>query len=57
MRTVTLDALEVAAVDMLTVVLVGSSETRAVARGDGRHWIYTPRGYAGRQANEEENMG
>lgn len=56
-RTVTLDALEVADVDMLTVVLVGSSETRAVARGDGRHWIYTPRGYAGRQANEEENMG
>ena len=54
-RTVTLDALEVADVDMLTVVLVGSSETRAVARGDGRHWIYTPRGYAGKQANEEEN--
>ena len=56
-RTVTLDALEVADVDMLTVVLVGSSETRAVARGDGRHWIYTPRGYAGKKANEEENMG
>mgnify|MGYP003700713565 CR=1 FL=1 len=33
-------------VDMLTVVLVGSSETRRVARSDGGTWIYTPRGYA-----------
>lgn len=56
-RTVTLDALDVADVDMLTVVLVGSSETRAVARGDGRHWVYTPRGYAGKQSKDEENTG
>ena len=56
-RTVTLDALDVADVDMLTVVLVGSSETRAVGRGDGRHWVYTPRGYAGKQSNDEENTG
>ena len=33
-------------VDMLTVVLVGSSETRRVARSDGTAWVYTPRGYA-----------
>ena len=53
--TVTLEALHVEDVDMLTVVLVGSSETRAVARGDGRHWVYTPRGYAGKLSNDEEN--
>ena len=33
------------AVDMLTLVLVGSSHTRRVERGGGR-WVYTPRGYA-----------
>ncbi|MGB0632688.1 MAG: precorrin-3B C(17)-methyltransferase [Alphaproteobacteria bacterium] len=60
-RTVTLEALDIADVDMLTVVLVGSSETRAVARGDGRHWVYTPRGYAGKNTgkntDEEESTG
>jgi cobalt-precorrin 5A hydrolase / precorrin-3B C17-methyltransferase len=49
-RVVTLGTLDPADVDMLTVVLVGSSESRTVARGDGRHWVYTPRGYAGKQA-------
>ena len=49
-RVVTLGALYPADVDMLTVVLVGSSESRIVARSDGRHWVYTPRGYAGKQA-------
>jgi len=38
-------------VDMLTVVLVGSSETRRVAKGDGRAWVYTPRGYATKPAS------
>jgi cobalt-precorrin 5A hydrolase/precorrin-3B C17-methyltransferase len=37
-------------VDMLTVVLVGSSETKRVARSDGGVWVYTPRGYAGKAA-------
>jgi cobalt-precorrin 5A hydrolase/precorrin-3B C17-methyltransferase len=42
-----LAALTPEAVDMLTVVLVGSSETRRVARGGGGGaWVYTPRGYA-----------
>jgi len=41
-----LSELEVAQVDMLTVVLVGSSQTRRVARGDGGEWVYTPRGYS-----------
>lgn len=40
-----LDALEVDEVDMLTVVLVGSSQSRLVRRGDGPA-MYTPRGYA-----------
>jgi cobalt-precorrin 5A hydrolase/precorrin-3B C17-methyltransferase len=39
---------------MLTVVLVGSSQTRRVARGDGSTkggaWVYTPRGYAAKRA-------
>ncbi len=41
-----LAALTPEAVDMLTVVLIGSSETRRIARGDGGAWVYTPRGYA-----------
>ena len=43
-----------ARVDMLTVVLVGSSETRRVARGDGGCWVYTPRGYAAKRADDLE---
>ena len=48
-RVVALSELEVDDVDMLTVVIVGSSETRTVATGDGRTWVYTPRGYAAKQ--------
>ncbi|MDQ7080443.1 MAG: precorrin-3B C(17)-methyltransferase [Paracoccaceae bacterium] len=40
-----LEALQVDEVDMLTVVLVGSSNSTLVARGDGAR-MYTPRGYA-----------
>ena len=32
-------------VDMLTLVMVGSSETRVLETGDGKSWVYTPRGY------------
>ncbi|MEQ8355533.1 MAG: precorrin-3B C(17)-methyltransferase [Kiloniellaceae bacterium] len=42
-------------VDMLTVVLVGSSETRRVTRSDGGAWVYTPRGYAGKAAKNSED--
>jgi len=35
-------------VDMLTVVVVGSSESRTVTTGDGKTWVYTPRGYSGK---------
>jgi cobalt-precorrin 5A hydrolase/precorrin-3B C17-methyltransferase len=44
-RALTLAELDPAEVDMLTLVLVGSSATRLIARGDGGVWVYTPRGY------------
>ncbi len=47
-RTVPLGALNVDDVDMLTVVVVGSSESRTVVTGDGKTWVYTPRGYSGK---------
>jgi precorrin-3B C17-methyltransferase len=34
-------------VDMSTLVLIGSSETRLVARKDARPWVYTPRSMGG----------
>ncbi len=43
---VTLGELAPDRADMLTLVLVGSSATRLVHRGDGGLWVYTPRGYA-----------
>jgi cobalt-precorrin 5A hydrolase / precorrin-3B C17-methyltransferase len=45
--------LDIDAVDMLTVVIVGSSETRKVARPDGGVWVYTPRGYAAKHSPAE----
>lgn len=47
-RTVPLGELNVDDVDMLTVVVVGSSESRTVTMGDGKTWVYTPRGYSGK---------
>ncbi len=47
-RVTTLEALTVDEVDMLTTVLVGSSNSRAVPTGSGRPFVYTPRGYAKR---------
>ncbi len=46
LRITTLAELDLADVDMLTVVLIGASATRAVSRPEGGHWVYTPRGYA-----------
>ena len=40
-----LDELEPERADMLSVILVGNSRTRAIERG-GKGWVYTPRGYA-----------
>ncbi|MGD9744010.1 MAG: precorrin-3B C(17)-methyltransferase, partial [Dongiaceae bacterium] len=44
-RVIELDALAPALIDMLTVVIVGSSQTRRIERPDGGAWVYTPRGY------------
>ncbi len=44
-RLVHLGDLDIDDVDMLTLVLVGSSTSRAVKRGINE-WVYTPRGYA-----------
>ena len=41
----TLVELDLEAVDMLTVIVVGSRQTRRLEQG-GRAWLYTPRGYA-----------
>ena len=40
----TLAELDTESVDMLTVIVAGSSRTRRLAQG-GRAWLYTPRGY------------
>ena len=45
-KVVELGKLEIDDVDMLTVVIVGSSNTRTVDTQDGRVWVYTPRGYS-----------
>jgi len=41
----TLAGIDPAKIDMLTLLLVGASGTRMIARG-ARRWVYTPRGYA-----------
>ena len=51
-RVVPLSELQVDDVDMLTVVVVGSSESRTVKAGDGKTWVYTPRGYAAKQGTK-----
>jgi len=48
-RLTTLGELDASQVDMLTLVMIGSSETRTVPRGDGGSWVYTPRGYAAKR--------
>jgi cobalt-precorrin 5A hydrolase/precorrin-3B C17-methyltransferase len=48
-----LEALTPDQVDMLTVVLIGSSQSRALARPDGGHWVYTPRGYAAKRETSD----
>ncbi|WP_434110573.1 precorrin-3B C(17)-methyltransferase [Paraburkholderia caffeinilytica] len=46
LRTITLGELRSTDVDMRTMVIVGSSTTRAFANGvDGGEWVYTPRWY------------
>ncbi|MEM5469033.1 precorrin-3B C(17)-methyltransferase [Celeribacter marinus] len=51
-----LDELEVDEVDMLTVVLIGSSNSRLAQLGEGPR-MYTPRGYSRRIDGDLENVG
>lgn len=44
-RTFTLETVNSEDVDMLTLVMVGSSASKAMTTGDGKTWVYTPRGY------------
>lgn len=54
-RIVPLGELSVDDVDMLTVVIVGSSDSRVVTTGDGNSWVYTPRGYSGKASTQMES--
>jgi cobalt-precorrin 5A hydrolase/precorrin-3B C17-methyltransferase len=45
----TLNELDAKQVDMLTIVLVGSTETREVKLGNNKTYVYTPRGYGGKK--------
>ncbi|MEQ8480464.1 MAG: precorrin-3B C(17)-methyltransferase [Hoeflea sp.] len=54
-RVVPLGELDVDDVDMLTVVVVGSSNSSTVKTGDGRTWVYTPRGYARKEGTAMTN--
>ena len=50
---ISLEELEAARVDMLTVVLIGSNSSRAFQGSDGRR-MYTPRGYAAKREEAAE---
>ncbi|MEE9251219.1 MAG: precorrin-3B C(17)-methyltransferase [Alphaproteobacteria bacterium] len=52
-KTIRLGELGPQHADMTTVVLVGSSRTRLVSRGQAR-WLYTPRGYTLRGARQTD---
>ena len=51
-EVITLEALAPERADMLTVILIGNSQTRLVTRGMSR-WVYTPRGYAQKRAEAD----
>ena len=46
-QVTTLAGLNPETVDMRTLLIIGSSQTRAVTRGDGTTAVYTPRHYPG----------
>lgn len=51
-EVITLEALDPGKLDMLSVVLIGASGTRRLARPEGGDWVYTPRGYGDKPARE-----
>jgi len=57
LKVVRLAELEASQVDMLTVVLIGSTSTRAFKRGDGAVAVYTPRGYGNARPAKKECKG
>lgn len=55
---VPLGKLDPESIDMLTLVMVGSSESRTTqTNSGGRSWAYTPRGYSGKMANDTQKTG
>ncbi|MEH2243482.1 precorrin-3B C(17)-methyltransferase [Nostoc sp.] len=44
-KVITLDQLAPATADMRTIILIGSTKTQTIKRGDGNIWVYTPRRY------------
>jgi len=56
LQIIDLDSLDAETVDMLSLVLIGSRETRRTARTDGGAWVYTPRGY-GAKMGKKDNIG
>lgn len=52
-RIVRLDEFDPGEIDMLTIVMVGASQSRVVKRGDGQTFAYTPRGYARKRKTTE----
>jgi cobalt-precorrin 5A hydrolase/precorrin-3B C17-methyltransferase len=54
-RITDLSKLSAEAVDMLSVVLVGSSETRISPDGNSSPRVYTPRGYASKTGSGKVN--
>ena len=53
-RVLHLDAFDPEEIDMLTIVLIGASTSRAFPRGDGRTVAFTPRGYEKKAAGAND---
>jgi cobalt-precorrin 5A hydrolase/precorrin-3B C17-methyltransferase len=51
-RIVPLADFDASEIDMLTIVLVGSSQSRTLMRGDGKTLAFTPRGYEQKSKKE-----
>ena len=47
-RFTTIAACDPDEVDMLTLVMVGASSTRRISQGHSGEWVFTPRGYEGK---------
>ena len=53
-KVTTLAAFDPTEIDMLTIVMIGASTSKAFTRGDGRTVAFTPRGYARKAESEAE---